>query len=40
VLFPLAGAVGIAWMFGAYAMAAGVILVSLGLRLRRVPVMD
>jgi uncharacterized membrane protein HdeD (DUF308 family) len=40
LLFPLAGAVGIAWMFGAYAIAAGVILISLGLRLRRVPVMD
>lgn len=40
LVFPLAGAVGIAWMFGAYAMAAGVILVSLGLRPRRIPVMD
>jgi len=39
-VFPLAGAVGIAWMFGAYAMVAGVILVSLGLRLRRVLVTD
>jgi len=33
--FPVAGAVGISWIFGAYAMAAGIILISLGVRLRR-----
>jgi uncharacterized membrane protein HdeD (DUF308 family) len=32
--FPGAGAVGIAWVLGAYAMAAGVILIALGVRLR------
>jgi uncharacterized membrane protein HdeD (DUF308 family) len=32
--FPGAGAVGIAWILGAYAAAAGVILVALGIRLR------
>jgi uncharacterized membrane protein HdeD (DUF308 family) len=32
--FPGAGAVGIAWVLGAYAMATGVILVALGIRLR------
>jgi len=32
--FPAAGAVGIAFVLGAYAIAAGVILVTLGIRLR------
>jgi uncharacterized membrane protein HdeD (DUF308 family) len=32
--FPAAGAVGIAWVLGAYALATGVILVSLGVGLR------
>jgi uncharacterized membrane protein HdeD (DUF308 family) len=32
--FPGAGAVGIAWVLGAYAMATGVVLVVLGARLR------
>lgn len=32
--FPGAGAVGIAWVLGAYAVATGVILVALGIRLR------
>jgi len=32
--FPLAGAVSIAWMLGAYAFASGVVLVTLGVRLR------
>jgi uncharacterized membrane protein HdeD (DUF308 family) len=32
--FPAAGAVGIAFVLGAYAVAAGVILVTLGIRLR------
>ena len=34
LIFPEAGAVGIAWALGSYAMAAGVILVALGIRLR------
>jgi uncharacterized membrane protein HdeD (DUF308 family) len=33
-LFPFAGAVGIAWVLGAYAMAGGIILIMLGVRLR------
>jgi uncharacterized membrane protein HdeD (DUF308 family) len=33
-VFPGAGAVGIAWVLGAYAAATGVILVTLGIRLR------
>jgi uncharacterized membrane protein HdeD (DUF308 family) len=33
-LFPFAGAVGIAWVLGAYAMAGGIILIALGVRLR------
>jgi uncharacterized membrane protein HdeD (DUF308 family) len=33
--FPLAGAVGISWILGVYAMTAGIILISLGVRLRR-----
>jgi uncharacterized membrane protein HdeD (DUF308 family) len=32
--FPGAGAVGIAWVLGAYTVAAGVVLVALGVRLR------
>jgi short repeat uncharacterized protein DUF308 len=32
--FPDAGAVGIAWVLGIYAAAAGVVLIVLGLRLR------
>lgn len=32
--FPGAGAVGIAWVLGAYTMAAGIILIALGIRLR------
>jgi len=32
--FPAAGALGIAWILGAYAAAAGVILVALGMRVR------
>jgi uncharacterized membrane protein HdeD (DUF308 family) len=32
--FPGAGALAIAWMLGAYAAAAGIVLVALGIRLR------
>jgi len=32
--FPQAGAIGIAWLLAVYAVAAGVVLVTLGLRLR------
>jgi uncharacterized membrane protein HdeD (DUF308 family) len=32
--FPGAGAVGISWVLGAYAAAAGMVLVALGIRLR------
>jgi len=32
--FPGAGAVGISWVLGAYALAAGMVLVALGIRLR------
>jgi uncharacterized membrane protein HdeD (DUF308 family) len=32
--FPGAGAVGISWVLGAYAAAAGIVLVALGIRLR------
>jgi uncharacterized membrane protein HdeD (DUF308 family) len=32
--FPAAGAVGIAWVLGAYAAAAGIILIALGVKLR------
>ena len=32
--FPAAGAVGIAWVLGIYAAAAGMVLITLGLRLR------
>jgi uncharacterized membrane protein HdeD (DUF308 family) len=34
VIFPGAGAVGIVWAIGAYAVVFGVLLISLGLRLR------
>jgi uncharacterized membrane protein HdeD (DUF308 family) len=33
-LFPFAGAVGIAWVLGAYAIAGGIVLIMLGVRLR------
>ncbi len=33
-VFPGAGAVGIAWVLGIYAAAAGMVLIALGLRLR------
>jgi uncharacterized membrane protein HdeD (DUF308 family) len=36
--FPLAGAVGISWILGVYAMTAGIILISLGVRLRKLVV--
>jgi uncharacterized membrane protein HdeD (DUF308 family) len=36
--FPLAGAVGISWILGAYAMTAGIILISLGVKLRKLVV--
>ena len=36
--FPLAGAVGISWVLGVYAMAAGIILIALGVRLRKLVV--
>jgi uncharacterized membrane protein HdeD (DUF308 family) len=36
VLFPLAGAVGISWLLGTYAMAGGIVLIALGVRLRSV----
>jgi uncharacterized membrane protein HdeD (DUF308 family) len=36
--FPAAGAVGIAWILGSYAAAAGIILVILGVRMRRLAV--
>lgn len=32
--FPAAGAVGIAWVLGIYAMAGGIVLIALGVRLR------
>lgn len=32
--FPAAGAVGIAWILGIYAMAGGIVLIALGVRLR------
>jgi uncharacterized membrane protein HdeD (DUF308 family) len=32
--FPIAGAIGIAWVLGAYAAVTGIILVVLGIRLR------
>jgi uncharacterized membrane protein HdeD (DUF308 family) len=36
VLFPAAGALSIVWLFGVYAIAFGVVLIALALRLRRV----
>jgi uncharacterized membrane protein HdeD (DUF308 family) len=33
-LFPIPGAIGIAWALGAYALVTGMILISLGVRLR------
>src|SRR5258705_9638469 len=35
-LFPAAGAVGIAWILGAYTAAAGFVLIALGIRMRSV----
>jgi uncharacterized membrane protein HdeD (DUF308 family) len=35
LLFPAAGALSVAWLIGAYALAFGVLLIALGLRLRR-----
>jgi uncharacterized membrane protein HdeD (DUF308 family) len=35
--FPGAGAIGIAWVFGCYAAAAGLMLIVLGVRLRTAP---
>jgi uncharacterized membrane protein HdeD (DUF308 family) len=32
--FPFAGAVGISWVLGSYAMLGGIILIALGVRLR------
>jgi uncharacterized membrane protein HdeD (DUF308 family) len=32
--FPRAGAIGISWILGAYAGAAGLLLIALGIRLR------
>jgi uncharacterized membrane protein HdeD (DUF308 family) len=32
--FPFAGAVGISWVLGSYAMIGGVVLIALGVRLR------
>jgi len=32
--FPFAGAVGISWVLGSYAMIGGVVLIALGIRLR------
>jgi uncharacterized membrane protein HdeD (DUF308 family) len=37
LMFPAAGAVGIAWILGVYAAAAGAVLITLGLRLRTQP---
>jgi uncharacterized membrane protein HdeD (DUF308 family) len=34
VAFPGAGAIGIAWILGVYAAAAGIVLITLGVRLR------
>jgi uncharacterized membrane protein HdeD (DUF308 family) len=33
--FPAAGALTIAWLLGAYAVAAGIVLIALGIRIRR-----
>jgi uncharacterized membrane protein HdeD (DUF308 family) len=32
--FPFAGAVGISWVLGSYAMIGGVVLIALGVKLR------
>jgi uncharacterized membrane protein HdeD (DUF308 family) len=37
--FPGAGAVGIAWVLGIYAAAAGLVLIALGMRLRTTPLL-
>jgi uncharacterized membrane protein HdeD (DUF308 family) len=34
VAFPMAGALAVVWMIGAYAVAAGVLMIALGFRLR------
>jgi uncharacterized membrane protein HdeD (DUF308 family) len=34
--FPFAGAVGISWVLGSYAMIGGIILIMLGVRLRSI----
>ena len=34
LVFPGAGAIGIAWILGVYAAAAGLVLIALGIRLR------
>jgi uncharacterized membrane protein HdeD (DUF308 family) len=36
LVFPFAGAVGISWVLGSYAMVGGIILIALGVRLRSV----
>jgi uncharacterized membrane protein HdeD (DUF308 family) len=35
IAFPLAGALSIAWLLGVYAFALGVVLIMLGIRLRK-----
>ena len=37
--FPALGMIGIAWALGAYAMASGVVLIVLGMRVRMRPPM-
>jgi uncharacterized membrane protein HdeD (DUF308 family) len=34
LVFPFAGAVGISWVLGSYAMIGGIVLIGLGVRLR------
>jgi uncharacterized membrane protein HdeD (DUF308 family) len=34
VIYPVAGAVSVVWVIGAYALVFGVLLVALGIRLR------
>ena len=36
LVFPFAGAVGISWVLGSYAMVGGILLIALGVRLRSV----
>jgi uncharacterized membrane protein HdeD (DUF308 family) len=36
LVFPFAGAVGISWVLGTYAMVGGIVLIALGVRLRSV----